>query len=212
MVLFSRVARWAVRRRGTARRSRAGEGVSSEGGVRADRSGCRRGPRRGRGCSISRGGDRGQQGVEADEQFAGDGDTGDLRRFTACTELLVAGPEGFVPTSGDDGALVEDAPGRGATVLNTTQAAHLARIPGQRGEPGEFGDLPAVARAQLGQVGEQLRGIEHADPDGQALGLHPVPPGLGRALQPRGQLMLECQPAGYQRGDDRGQLGLRGGG
>eukprot|EP01031_Cornospumella_fuschlensis_P021706 gene21706-26599_t len=92
---------------------RAGGG-EAKGAARPSRPGVNR--RKGARVQIRSGGDSGvgpQERVEVDQQFAGDGDVGDFGRFAAGAELLV----------------VEDAPGRGASVLDTAQAAHLPGVP-----------------------------------------------------------------------------------
>jgi len=94
-------------------------------------------------------------GVESREEFVGDGDANDFRRFSGGAEAFFEGDEvGFV--TGDDGADdEEDIPERAAATADASFADCESGVACQWGESGEFGDGFVGQGAEFWQLGEE---------------------------------------------------------
>ena len=99
-----------------------------------------------------------EHSVQDDEQFAHTRDQSQLLRFASRQQLLVEVPDHGVPAGRGQCPHVKDAPYSGATAPDGAFAPQSAAVPVLGSHAHQGGDLPAVQRAQLRQVGQQSEG------------------------------------------------------
>src|SRR5271170_3293153 len=89
------------------------------------------------------------------DEFAHDGDDGDLGGFSSGGEALCEGPEVRIASLGGKGGEVEHAPGPGATAADEAQAPVLTAIAIVGGDAEEAGGLAPVHAPELGHADDQ---------------------------------------------------------
>ena len=110
-----------------------------------------------------------EHGVEGDQQFAGDGDGGELVRLAGVAEALAGVCEwSFVRAQdGERGEIEGASHGRSAALAAAGLGAGAA-LAVERGEAGERCDLAAGQCSEFGHSGEQGGGDDRADTGGRA--------------------------------------------
>ena len=111
-----------------------------------------------------------EHGVEDDKQFAHTRDDGYLLRFASRQQLLVEVADDGIASGRGHHSHVEGAPHSGASAPDGAFAPQGAAVPVEASHGHHGGDLPAIQRSRLRQVGRQSEGelLAHAGNGAQA--------------------------------------------
>jgi hypothetical protein len=107
---------------------------------------------------------RPRDGIEGDEHLAHGGDEGDLGWLAPGDQATMEGDEARAAAAGAERGHVEDAADRAAALGDDPLAALEPAVLGDGRDADQAGDLAPVEAAELGQLGEQRRGQDQADP------------------------------------------------
>ena len=99
-----------------------------------------------------------EHAVEYNQQFAHGRDQRHLFRLASCQQPLVEVPDSRVVAAGYQRSHVEDGPHPGASAPDGAFAPQGATVPVVGGHAHKGGNLPAIQRAQLWQIGQQSEG------------------------------------------------------
>jgi hypothetical protein len=102
--------------------------------------------------------------VHEDDEFAHDGREGDFGGFARGAKALVKLFEWAIGACGDQGGHVECAPDLAASTTDASSSMPLAAFTRMRCQSCQRRHLPAVERAQFGQLGQNTEGGECAHP------------------------------------------------